>query len=79
MKRSVNKSGGSTGRLKQLPSKSELTTGMSSQQRTQINSLIRQREPKPSSALKEDAASVKAKQLFAIIETFYTTLCDLPL
>jgi hypothetical protein len=79
MKRSVNKSS-SFSKLKPLSSKSEISTGVNSQQRTQINSLVRQREPKTQlSDTPESTKTVKARQLFAIIETFYSTLCDLPL
>jgi hypothetical protein len=79
MKASVSRAGCSSTKLKHINEKSEMATGVSSRQRSQIQSLIRLGDPKNISMAKEDTGLVKNRQLFTVIEAFYSTLCDLPL
>jgi hypothetical protein len=79
MKASVSRTGCSSTKLKHIHEKGEMVTGVSSRQRSQIQSLIGHGDLKNIGKAKDDIGLIKNRQLFTVIETFYSTLCDLPL
>lgn len=81
MKVSASKMPSSNHKAKNTVEKSECTTGVVSRQRSHAQSLIRLKDPSriTTASQKVEERSMKSKQLFSIIDTFYSTLCDLPL
>lgn len=81
MKASASKMQSSAHKAKNALEKSECTTGVVSRQRSHAQSLIRLKDPSRNvtTSQRVEERAMKSKQLFSIIDTFYSTLCDLPL